>query len=208
MKTSIINTQLHADSVVILANGDYPTHELPLKVLHEASYVVCCDGAANEFLRCGGEPNVVIGDGDSLLPEYRHLLMQIDEQDDNDLTKAVNYLLEQGHNRIDIVGATGRREDHTIGNISLLMNYQQVGADVRMFTDFGVFIPCREGIKIQCSVGQQVSIFNFGATNLSADGLRYPLYDFTNLWQGTLNEATSDEVSIYASGEYLIFLEY
>ena len=31
---------------VILANGEYPAHELPLRLLAEAQFVVCCDGAA------------------------------------------------------------------------------------------------------------------------------------------------------------------
>ena len=29
---------------VILANGEYPAHELPLRLLAEAQFVVCCDG--------------------------------------------------------------------------------------------------------------------------------------------------------------------
>ena len=32
---------------LILANGDYPSASLPLRMLEEAPYVVCCDGGAN-----------------------------------------------------------------------------------------------------------------------------------------------------------------
>lgn len=35
---------------------------------------------------------------------------------------------------------TGKREDHTLGNISLLLYYLQEGIDVRAYTDYGVFI--------------------------------------------------------------------
>ena len=68
---------------VILANGDFPTHSLPLRILHEAPRVVCCDGAINAF------PNadIVIGDGDSVPVEFRDRLIKVDEQEDNDLTK-------------------------------------------------------------------------------------------------------------------------
>ena len=31
---------------VILANGEYPTHPLPLRMLEEAKFVVCCDGVS------------------------------------------------------------------------------------------------------------------------------------------------------------------
>ena len=40
---------------VILANGDYPSASLPLRVLEEAPYVVCCDGGANEYIARGYE---------------------------------------------------------------------------------------------------------------------------------------------------------
>ena len=70
---------------VILANGDFPTHSLPLRILHEAPRVVCCDGAINAF------PNadIVIGDGDSVPVEFRDRLIKVDEQEDNDLTDSM-----------------------------------------------------------------------------------------------------------------------
>lgn len=133
---------------VVLANGEYPTASLPLHILESAPYVVCCDGGADEYIRQGHIPNLIIGDGDSICEEnrrkYGHLLHCISEQETNDQTKAVSYLLSQGKRRIAIVGATGRREDHTLGNISLLMDYMRAGADVCTYTDYGVFIPCRD----------------------------------------------------------------
>lgn len=56
--------------------------------------------------------------------------------------------------------------------------------------------------------GQQVSIFNFGATGLRSTGLRYPIRDFTNWWEGTLNEAISEEFTILCTGYYLVFMAY
>ena len=116
---------------VVLANGEYPTAPLPLQILADAPYVVCCDGGADEYIRNGHTPNLIIGDGDSISEEnrkkYGHLLHRIAEQETNDQTKAVNYLLSQGKRRIAIVGATGKREDHTLGNISLLMDYLPPG---------------------------------------------------------------------------------
>ena len=175
---------------VVLANGEYPAAAPPLQILADAPYVICCDGGADEYIRNG------------------HMLHRISEQDTNDQTKAVNYLLSQGKRRIAIVGATGKREDHTLGNISLLMDYMRAGADVRTYTDHGVFIPCRDTRTFACRPGQQVSIINFNARNLHGLGLVYPLSDFTNWWQGTLNECTGTEFTIEAEGEYLVFLNF
>lgn len=197
---------------VILANGDYPTAPLPLQLLQQASYVACCDGGANEYIAKGYLPHIIIGDGDSLCDEYRQryasLIHHNPDQETNDQTKAVQYLHAQGKHRIAIVGATGKREDHTIGNISLLIEYMRMGCDVRSYTDYGVFIPCQGTCTFDCHPGQQVSIFNFTAKGLKSTGLAYPLYDFTTWWQGTLNRCTGDVFSVEAEGEYIVFLAY
>ena len=202
----------HQIEAVILANGDYPSNEKPLQILEEAPFVVCCDGGANEYIAKGHLPNIIIGDGDSLSEENRlkhaSLLHHIPDQETNDQTKAVQYLLAQGKRKIAIVGATGKREDHTIGNVSLLMEYMRMGAVVRSYTDYGVFIPCKDTCTFNCRIGQQVSIFNFTAKNLQSEGLAYPIYDFTSWWQGTLNECTDTSFTIKAEGEYLLFINY
>ena len=197
---------------VILANGDYPTHPIPLQVLANAPYIVCCDGGADAYIDGGNVPDVIIGDGDSLSEEsrrkYSHILHYISDQETNDQTKAVNFLLSQGRKNIAIVGATGKREDHTLGNISLLIDYMRTGAHVRMLTDYGIFIPCHDTCSFPCQPGQQISIINFGAHKLRGEGLVYPLSDFTNWWQGTLNESTKTEFTIHAEGEYLVVINY
>lgn len=197
---------------VVLAGGDYPTAEQPLAILHDAKYVACCDGAADLYILQGNTPDVIIGDGDSISignrEKYAHILHIVNEQESNDQTKAVRFLASQGKRKIAIVGATGRREDHTIGNISLLIEYARSGVKVCSFTDYGVFVPCNGTTTHKCRKGQQLSIFCITAKELNAEGLLYPIYDFTNWWQGTLNECTGDTVTIHANGEYLLFFNY
>ena len=197
---------------VIVAGGEFPTAPLTLEILQSAQYVVCCDGAADRYIATGHVPDAIVGDGDSISAENRgkfaQLLHIIAEQESNDQTKAVRFLMEHGKRRIAIVGATGRREDHTIGNISLLIEYARAGCDVRSFTDHGVFIPCNGTTTHKCRKGQQVSIFSITAKEMSAEGLLYPIYDFNNWWQGTLNECTGEEFTINANGEYLLFINY
>lgn len=207
----MINEHYIPDAV-ILANGEYPMHELPLRILSESAFVVCCDGAANEYIARGHTPDIIIGDGDSLSPDnkirFAPIILQIADQETNDQTKAVQYLQSKGYKKIAIVGATGKREDHTLGNISLLIDYMKSGIEVRTFTDYGVFIPVKDSQTFASHAGQQVSILNFGAKGLKGEGLVYPLSDFSNWWQGTLNEATSNEFTIHCTGDYLVFLTY
>lgn len=197
---------------VILAGGDYPTAERPLQILLQSEFVVCCDGGADRYIAEGHTPDIIIGDGDSLSAENRvrfadHIIYDAD-QETNDQTKAVKYLLAQGHRRIAIVGATGKRDDHTLGNIALLAEYHKMGADIRSYTDYGVFIPCLDKSIFQCEKRAQVSLFNINAKHLISKGLAYPIYDFTQWWQGTLNEAPDGEFEISAEGEYLVYVTY
>lgn len=199
------------DAVVIDA-GTMPSAPQAVRFLTECDRVVCCDGAADAFLASGLFPWRIVGDCDSLSPhaklKYASIVRRVPDQDTNDQTKAVRYLMAKGMRRIVILGATGRREDHTLGNISLLMEYMRMGVCARIYTDYGVFIPCSGDSEFVCRPGAQVSIFNFGANGMVSEGLRWPIRDFDSWWQGTLNEATDGKFAIKAKGDYLVFLNY
>lgn len=209
---------MEKENAVILGAGDYPRHPIPLRLLREAERVVCCDGAAKAYIEKEGcMPWRIVGDGDSLTPELlercRDIVRSYSEQENNDQTKATLYLMEHGVSDIVYLGATGRREDHTIGNVSLLVEYMKMGLRVKMFTDDGVFIPARDYFSDrmlpEClAEAKAISIFSFGAKGLKGEGLMYPLYDFTNWWQGTLNRVVDTSFSIAGDGNFLLFFPY
>ena len=194
---------------VIVANGQFPTHAIPLNILHHAEHLIACDGAIVPLHSEGLGEAVIIGDGDSVEEAFRSKLIRIDEQDDNDLTKATRYCLRNGWHRIAYIGCTGKREDHTLGNISLLMRYyREMGVDGTMFTDYGSFTPAYGNHTFPSMKGQQVSLFNFGSRQLLSAGLRWDAYNFQEWWQGTLNEAIGEEFTITADGYYLVYQTY
>jgi len=200
--------QMRYDAV-ILANGTFPKAEQPLRMLREAAFLCCCDGAAARVERA----DCVVGDGDSLPPELKARLadrfIQVDEQEDNDLTKATRHCLALGFRRLLYLGATGGREDHTLGNIALMVEYRRrFGIAPTMMTDHGTFTPHCGDAVLQSFAGQQVSLFNFGCTVFEGRGLRYPVRPFDNWWQGTLNEATGTSFSLHADGDYLVFRSF
>ena len=190
---------------VIVANGQFPCHEVPLEILKGARHIVCCDGAIHHV----PSAEIIIGDGDSIPDEYRDRLICIEEQADNDLTKATRYCLLQGWLKIAYLGATGLREDHTLGNISLLMRYyRDMNVEGTMFTDHGFFTPAYGNRTFSSMKGQQVSIYNFGCHKLSSKDLRWGCYAFDQWWQGTLNEALTDTFTIAADSYYLVYQTY
>jgi len=197
---------------VVLGNGDYPTHPIPLHILNNSPFTVCCDGAADKLIAHNLKPNLIVGDCDSVSActkeKYSDILLKISEQETNDQTKAVKTLINNKKRNIAIVGATGSREDHTIGNIALLSEYQKMSACVAMFTNHGTIIPCHGNNSFASHHNQQISIFNINCKSMESQGLTYPLYTLTNWWQGTLNNSEGNSFSISADGDYIVMMGY
>lgn len=201
-------------STVIFANGEMPTHELPLLLLQNAEHIICCDGAVDKLEQLHLQPSVVIGDFDSISEEnklrYRSVLVEDKDVEICDLHKAIRYAVESGDGSIAIVGATGLREDHALSNISLLLTYA-AQREMIMATNYGLFYPAYHSITLPSYPGQQISIFSFlPETKLTFHNLRYPVVErnFSSLWEGVLNEALGEEFTIeFDKGEVLVFVE-
>jgi thiamine pyrophosphokinase len=115
-----------------------------------------------------------------------------------------------GYKEVVIIGATGKREDHTIGNISLLSEYVRE-MNVIMVTDTGIIIPFLKSSTISSFPGQQVSIFSIDPeTKVTSQGLRYPLSGtkIKNWWFATLNEALGETFSLEFSGRLIVYLKF
>jgi thiamine pyrophosphokinase len=199
---------------VVLANGEFPTSRTSVQALREAQNIVCCDGAVEGLLRCGLRPAAIVGDMDSLSPALRqrfaNIVHPIAEQETNDLTKSVHFCVERQLTPITILGATGKREDHTLGNIALLANYAKL-TNVQCITNYGVWVVLNNGAALESFAGQQVSIFALDpAIPVSSYGLKYPLcaLPLASWWQGTLNEAEGDSFSLqFERGQLLVYRE-
>lgn len=200
---------------VILCNGAFPEHEIPLQILRNAKTIICCDGAISKLDVHSIEPTVIVGDLDSISEEfkkrYAHRIFHNPDQETNDLTKSAQWAKEHGYERITILGATGLREDHTLGNISLLTEYQDTFSFVNMVTDTGVFTPMANTQTFPSFVGQQVSLFTIDQQiEFSSENLRYPLpRHLRSWWCGTLNESMADEFTIrMTAGRVIVFQEF
>jgi thiamine pyrophosphokinase len=199
---------------VILAAGDFPSHSVPMQVLEQyRDRIICCDGAADALLDAGFYPEIVVGDGDSLSAEaYQKVSDRFicdPDQETNDLTKAFRYAVSRNYSRLLILGATGKREDHTLGNISLLADYLD-HAEVSMLTDYGRLIPAKGNNVFTSCPGQQISVFCMDQSPLTLRGLKWPLENriISRWWETTLNEALSDRFEIQTTGKVVVFQAY
>ncbi len=206
-------------NVVIICDGQFPKTEYPRYLIRTADFIICCDGALRKFIRSSkavfGEerlPDLVIGDMDtlpaSLQKKYSDIIIREEEQEHNDQTKAVRWALNnlRGIESIHILGATGGRVDHTIGNVSLLMEYTRMfnlgDIIIETVSDEGTIFPITETVEFECGTGRGVSIFSpDNSLRIKSEGLEYPTDDviFDNWWKATLNKASQDSVRLELS---------
>ena len=191
-------------STVILADGDFPSTPRTTELLKQAERIICCDGAAEKLLRFGLEPDVIVGDLDSLAfqlkQKFSDKIVHVSEQESNDLSKAFRYCRSKGYGDVVILGATGKREDHTLGNLSLLTVYAEDLPNIRMVTDHGEFFVIFEGGTFPSVKGEQISIISMDGNLVihNSENLKYPVKDLKlSYWyQATLNEALSDTFTL------------
>lgn len=214
--------------VVIICDGQFPKTEYPRYLLTTADVLVCCDGAVVKFVRnskaiFGTErlPDLIIGDMDTLSPglqkRYSHLIVKESEQEHNDQTKAVRWALNnvEDLSEIIILGSTGGRPEHTIGNASLLMEYmrtfnlEEKGINIQAVSDYGTIFPITDSTEIDCGEGREISIFSpDNSLKIKSEGLVWPTDDvvFDNWWKATLNKACTDTVRLEFSHRSLALI--
>ena len=195
---------------VILAAGDFPAKGgEPRRILLSASRVVACDSAADAFRREFGRwPDVVVGDMDSIAANPDSELVRNAGQDANDLAKALKLCRERGWGVFAVLGATGRREDHTIGNI-----YRALEEQVRVVTETGDFLPVGGAagtLKLRTWKNAGISIFAPDPkTRMSSRGLKWKLagVKFRNAYCATLNRASSECVAVASDRPAFVYVE-
>ena len=202
--------------IVIIADGVFPKTEYPRYLIRTADFIICCDGALKKFLRNSkaifGEerlPDLVIGDMDTLSEglqkRYADIILKETEQEHNDQTKAVRWALNnlEDITAIHILGATGGRPDHTIGNVSLLMEYTRMfhlgDIVIEAVSDEGTMFPITDTTILDCGIGREISIFSPDNTlKIKSEGLAYSTEDvvFDNWWKATLNTSVEDRIRL------------
>lgn len=204
-------------NTVILADGEFPRHPSLLEILKDAKCIVCCDGAADKLLRFGRVPDWIVGDLDSVSPETKERFadraVKFFEQETNDLAKSFRFCRERGLQVDGVLGASGAREDHMLGNLGQFAEASALFPDCRLYTDTGYFISFARRGKFEAAIGTQVSIFSFDPeAKITSSGLKYPLDNLQLKWwySGTLNEVQTSPFTLESDRDIpiLLFFKY
>lgn len=204
--------------VLILAHGEPPPLSRLRHHLQQASLFIALDGAANELASVGLRPDVVIGDLDSYdrnsFPDLEPILDP--DQDTNDLEKGLLYAVNQGATSAVVLGATGRRLDHTLKNLSVLRQFHDQ-LDLYFEDRFATISVLSEGdppLELEGEVGQGISLFPLSGRveGVQTEGLVWPLElePLENgVRDGTSNRLKGNRASIsLVKGDLLVFVNH
>ncbi|MEJ5313516.1 MULTISPECIES: thiamine diphosphokinase [Anaerolinea] len=183
--------------------------------------IIAVDGGAHHCLRLGWRPHVVIGDFDSLSPEYLQqfeqegvlLLRYPPEKDETDLELALQYAVQRGYRHIRILCALGGRVDQTLANLFLLGLPVLKNLDVRLEDgEVEAFLIDSEA-EWQGVPGETVSLIPlFGvAQGIWTEGLRYPLRGETlypERSRGISNEMVDHQARVRLSQGVLLCIHF
>lgn len=133
-------------------------------------------------------------------------------KDDTDTEYAIREAIRRGAMEIVVIGATGTRIDHVLGNISLLGIGLEEQIKISLVDEHNRIRMINQPLTIRKAeqYGKYVSLIPFSekVSGVTLRGLKYPLTDYTMGGFNSLgisNEIVSDEATIsFSSGELIV----
>lgn len=187
--------------------------------------VIAVDGGLLAVKELGLIPDYIVGDFDSINPEiteeYRripYIVWEVHEPEKNetDTELAVSRAAAIGSDEVLLLGATGGRIDHMLGNLHLLYACMQKGIRASMIDPQNKVTIIDEGRSFRRSElwGKYISFIPFSEVveGITLTGFRYPLCEKTvmrGLEVGLCisNELTSESGSITFKDGILVCIE-
>lgn len=203
---------------LVILNGEKPSNDLIGEFWHKADLRVCADGAAETLLTCQLEPDIIIGDFDSLPLEAVNRfpvskIVRKADQHTTDGEKAFQYCIDRGVEKILVLGALGgERIDHGLYNLGLMRKYLWSGVKITLFTENEEVTIINQKECFSKPPGTRISLLPiFGkVSKVTTKGLDFPLQE-ANLELGNLcsisNKFLESEASVdLTAGELLVLI--
>lgn len=163
----IINSNKYKS--ILCLNGS-----LPEKVFfdHFDIPIIAADGAANKLMQMNIEPNIVIGDLDSIKPEYLKSLnhIKILNQNKSDFEKSIEYIIKNKMSPTVILGLGGGYLDHILHNINLFTQ-----TEFAAFSDSTIIFNIRNSLDLKLEKNTKISLFGIPRAQISTFGLKWNL---------------------------------
>lgn len=169
----------------------------------------------------GITPDIILGDFDScnkdIMEEFStdEKIIAPCEKDDTDTGLAMLKAKEIGAEEILLIGATGTRLDHVLGNLGQLVFAQKHGMKAQIVDEHNRIQALEAGkeniIAKSSQFGKYVSLIPvYEAKGVTLQGFKYLLDDYTlefELSRGISNELAEEEASIFYKEGCLLMIE-
>lgn len=201
---------------VILCDGDIPQKTIIKRELSDSDLLIAADGGAYYAQKLDLQPHVIIGDLDSynVTGEESATVIFDKDQETNDLEKALSHALKNSVDEVIIFGATGKRLDHTLKNLSVLLQFDPLFDSVLLMDDYAIMQIIHSPFKASFEPGTVLSLFPLSGKveGITTKGLKYPLNneDLENgIRDGSSNEAVEKTVEIeFEKGDLLLLMNH
>lgn len=190
---------------------------------HSFDYMAAVDLGLRFFYDAGIVPDLAVGDFDSADAKVLHYFEEkkgiewirlVPEKDDTDTEAAVRRVAAKGYGQIHILGATGSRLDHALGNIGLLGIGFETGTEIFLADPHNRVRMIKEPLVISKKeqFGEYVSVLPVSekVCGVTLIGMKYPLFDYTMTQFNSLgisNEIIEERAEIRMKSGTLLVLE-
>lgn len=199
---------------LVLCNGVPPNKSLIEELLSNQNLFIAADGGGNVARQLGLTPEIVIGDLDSYKQKSGEdtQIIKDDDQETNDLEKALYYLVQHNYKVAVILGSTGFRLDHTLKNLSVLKQFNPLFEHIEIREKEGRTFLLPEKCELQEAKNTPISLFPLSGRveGITTQGLMYPLdneFLENGVRDGSSNIATGNTIHItHTKGDLLIYI--
>jgi thiamine pyrophosphokinase len=197
-------------SSVLIANGKKPKNKKIIEILKNAKNVICVDNGYELASELNITPSVVIGDLDSVdinKISKDILIIKDEDQNTNDLEKALNYCLSKNIRDIILVGATGERDDQNLATILVSLEYiEQLNIEILSDLYSIEFVNGERDFEV--TPMREVSLISMDKENIiTTQGLKYNLdkSKLSSATHGISNYSIGENFSISCSSPLIVF---
>lgn len=203
-----------ASIALLILGGDSSKQDFLLA--RDYDFVCCADSGIDIAKSNDVIPHIAIGDFDSASKEGLQWASSVGceiighspAKDESDGELSLMELKNRGYKTVKIIGAFGKRPDHTVFNLSWLHLEEKLGLKLIYYCD-GFEIQAVSGChEINANPGTLVSIQPyFGMTKIKLDGFVYPFDGIIEPGKTrTLSNITKENPKIEIEGKALMFV--
>ena len=166
---------------ILFTGGSGPHKSFVEKLMVDAMYIAAADSGLDLALQYGIEPELIVGDMDSLenrnildtIPEDRKIIFPVDK-DETDTEIGISLLHQKGFHRVTVIGGGGGRIDHFLGILYLFFRDKY---PIEWYTHDYQIVCIDKPVTIHGKIGGTVSFFpsSKGTCRAKSRGLKWNL---------------------------------